>query len=78
MTVFQRELPATLPFDPQDTPWSTVGYLTYKRTYSRRLHDDQSSGPTEEWLDTVNRVIAASNGQLQCNFTEDEQHRLRY
>ena len=78
MTVLQRELPATLPFDPQDTPWSTVGYLTYKRTYSRRLHDDQSSGPTEEWLDTVNRVIAASNSQLQCNFTEDEQHRLRY
>lgn len=71
------KLPASQPFT-LDTPWSTVGYLTYKRTYSRRLEEDNLNGPTEEWADTVNRVIAASNSQLDCQFTEEEQQRLRY
>lgn len=70
-------LPASQPFTP-DTPWSTVGYLTYKRTYSRRLEEDNISGPTEEWLDTINRIIAAANNQLDCRFTDEEQQRLRY
>ena len=38
------------------TPWSTVGYLTYKRTYARRLNESDTNGPTEEWADTVERV----------------------
>lgn len=59
------------------TPWSTVGYLTYKRTYSRRLTDN-ANGPTEEWADTIQRVIDGANSQLKCNFTADEQERLRY
>lgn len=74
----QAPLTAALPFAPTDTPWSTVGYLTYKRTYSRRLIDNDVNGPTEEWSDTVNRVVAAANDQLGCGFTEEEQHRLRY
>lgn len=74
----QAPLTAALPFDSTDTPWSTVGYLTYKRTYSRRLIDNDVNGPTEEWSDTVNRVVAAANDQLGCGFTEEEQHRLRY
>jgi adenosylcobalamin-dependent ribonucleoside-triphosphate reductase len=71
------KLPASQPFTP-DTPWSTVGYLTYKRTYSRRLEEDNLNGPTEEWVDTINRVIASSNSQLDCRFTDEEQQRLRY
>jgi adenosylcobalamin-dependent ribonucleoside-triphosphate reductase len=72
------QLPASGPFDPDDTPWSTVGYLTYKRTYSRRLDDGDITSPTEEWSDTVNRVVTAANAQLKCGFAEDELHRLRY
>lgn len=72
------QLPATSPFLEKDTPWSTVGYLTYKRTYSRRLQEDNLNSPTEEWIDTINRVITGANEQLDCRFTEDEQHRLRY
>lgn len=60
-----------------ETPWSSVGYLTYKRTYARRLNESDTSSKTEEWKDTVNRVVQASQIQLDCGFTEDEEQRLR-
>lgn len=60
------------------TPWSSVGYLTYKRTYSRRLNESDTNSKTEEWRDTVNRVVQAAQIQLDCNFTEDEEARLKY
>ena len=59
------------------TPWSTVGYLTYKRTYSRRLVEDDVNSPTEEFPDTVNRVVAACRDQLGVGFTPEEEMRLR-
>jgi ribonucleotide reductase alpha subunit len=61
-----------------NTPFSTVGYITYKRTYARRLNEADANSPTEEFEDTVNRVIASANNQLNCNFTPEEQDRLRY
>ena len=58
------------------TPWSTAGYLTYKRTYARKLNPDDPDSATEEWSDTVQRVVRAADEQLHCGFTEDEQRRL--
>lgn len=55
------------------TPWSTVGYLTYKRTYARQMQN----GQTEEFPNTVNRIISACREQLKVGFTEDEEDRLR-
>ena len=55
-------------------PWSTVGYLTYKRTYARPL---EGTNRTEEFEDTVNRVIDACDTQLNVNFAEDEKYRLK-
>jgi ribonucleotide reductase alpha subunit len=55
-----------------NTPWSSVGYLTYKRTYARPLDDET----IEEFQDTVLRVINACDEQLGCNFTKDEEYRL--
>ena len=60
-----------------NTPFSTVGYITYKRTYARRLNEADPKSKTEEFTDTVERVIKAANDQLGCNFTADEQERLR-
>lgn len=60
-----------------ETPWSSVGYLVYKRTYARRLDNDDPDSPTEEWRDTVERVVRASNEQLDCGFSEAELDRLR-
>lgn len=57
-----------------ETPWSTVGYLTYKRTYSRPLEAER----TEDFVDTIERVIGACDTQLRCGFDEDENNRLRY
>lgn len=63
-----------MPNNEVNTPWSTVGYLTYKRTYSRPL----GNGKTEEFPDTIERVIKACDTQLNCGFSEDEEDRLRY
>lgn len=59
------------------TPFSTVGYITYKRTYARRLDEADANSPTEEFEDTVNRVIASANNQLNVGFDSDEKARLR-
>lgn len=56
------------------TPFSTVGYLTYKRTYARHLEGHE--GATEEFEDTALRVINACDTQLHCKFTRDEEYRL--
>lgn len=58
-------------------PFSTVGYITYKRTYARRLDETNSQSATEEFVDTVDRVITSANKQLGCGFTQEEQDRLR-
>lgn len=55
-----------------ETPWSSVGYLTYKRTYSRI----KNNGKPEEFYDTVERVIEATETQLKCGFTDEEKQRL--
>lgn len=57
-----------------ETPWSTVGYLTYKRTYAREI---EGAGRTEEFEETVERVINAARSQLQVGFTRAEEARLR-
>lgn len=59
------------------TPWSTVGYLTYKRTYSRRLIEDLPESPTEEFIDTVNRCVQATEDQLKVGFTDEEKERFK-
>lgn len=65
------------------TPWSPVGYLTYKRTYSRVLSSKESTESTEtpateEWSDTIQRVIDSTDTQLNVGFTQEEKERLAY
>ena len=57
------------------TPWSPVGYLVYKRTYARPKPDTVDE--TEDWGETVDRVIRSCRDQLNCGFTPDEEQRLR-
>lgn len=54
-------------------PWGEVGYPVFKRTYARVM----PNGETEEWEDTVERVIRACNEQLNCGFTEYEEAQVR-
>jgi len=45
-------------YEDKEVPWGPVGYVTYKRTYSRRL-EEKTPGAlgTEEWFQTCRRVI---------------------
>lgn len=59
------------------TPWGPVGYITFKRTYARRLKEHDPDSSTEEFEDTVNRVVKACDKQLNVGFTEVEEIRLK-
>ena len=43
----------------ETTPWGEIGYVTFKRTYARRLDDSNPNSDTEELHDVVNREIEA-------------------
>ena len=41
-----------------EVPWGPVGYVTFKRTYARRLEEfEEGATGTEEWWQTCRRVI---------------------
>ena len=40
-------------YSGKQPPWGPLGYVTYKRTYARVM----KNGKTEEWFDTVKRVV---------------------
>lgn len=44
-------------FKEQEVPWGPVGYVVFKRTYARRLNNDDPNSDTEEWWQTCERVI---------------------
>jgi ribonucleoside-triphosphate reductase len=62
-----------LALEAANIPWSSVGYLTYKRTYARPLEDDVS----EEFPQTIDRVLEACRSQLHVGFSAEEEDRLR-
>ena len=46
------------PYKDREVPWGPVGYVTYKRTYSRRLSEfDPDAEGSEEWYQTCRRVV---------------------
>lgn len=55
-----------------ETPWGEIGYITFKRTYARRLNEEDPNSITEEFEDVINREIKACSEQLGIEFTEEE------
>ena len=55
------------------TPWGEIGYITFKRSYARRLNQSDPDSPTEEFYDTVDRVVNACRTQLNVGFTKNEE-----
>jgi ribonucleoside-triphosphate reductase len=46
------------PYREATVPWGPIGYITYKRTYSRRLSEfDPGASGSEEWWQTCRRVV---------------------
>lgn len=60
-----------------EVPWGPIGYTTFKRTYARRLNENDVNSPTEEFEDTVKRVITACDKQLKVGFTREEEIELQ-
>ncbi len=59
------------------TPWGEIGYLVYKRTYSRKLNDNKIDSDTEEFHHTVDRVLEGCQRQLKTGFTSEELQEIR-
>jgi len=59
------------------TPWGPLGYVTYKRTYARRLNENNLNSKTEEFKDTIDRVVNACQKQLKVGFSTEEEKRLK-
>jgi ribonucleoside-triphosphate reductase len=55
------------------TPWGEIGYITFKRTYARKLKEDDPKSSTEEFSDVIKREILACNKQLKVGFTKEEE-----
>jgi ribonucleoside-triphosphate reductase len=55
------------------TPWGPIGYFVYKRTYARRLYESPTS-PTEEFEQTIDRVLTAARDQLHVPDLNDEMY----
>jgi len=46
------------PYKMKEVPWGPLGYVTFKRTYARRLSEfDPEASGTEEWWQTCRRVV---------------------
>ena len=60
-----------------ETPWGPLGYVTYKRTYARRLNENNANSKTEEFENTVDRIVKASDKQLKVGFSSEEEKRLK-
>lgn len=60
------------------TPWGKLGYITYKRTYARRLKENDINSQTEEFDQSIDRVIKACKTQLKIGFTTEEEEKLRF
>ena len=58
-------------------PWGEIRYITYKRTYARRLKENDFNSPTEEFEDTVDRIIKGCRKQIKVGFTEKEEKQLK-
>lgn len=63
----------TKKYEKKEVPWGFdyLGYIVYKRTYSRLLENGQN----EEWHQTIQRVINGAQ-KIGAKYTKDEAERL--
>lgn len=66
--------PDIIPSSIKETPvnWGEIGYITFKRTYARRLKEDDIKSQTEEFWQVVERELKSSDKQLKVGFSQEE------
>lgn len=57
------------------TPWGEIGYIVFKRSYARRIKENDPESRTEELWEVIQREIDASDSQLKVGFTDEEKRR---
>lgn len=62
-------------FKDIEVPWGEIGYITFKRTYARRIKEEDPNSKTEEFWQVVQRELDSSDKQLNVGFTEEEKAR---
>ena len=62
-------------FKDIQVPWGEIGYITFKRTYARRIKEDDLNSKTEEFWQVIQRELDASDKQLGVGFTDEEKAR---
>lgn len=61
------------------TPWGELGYVVFKRTYARKLKEDNPNSETEEFWQVIQREIESYRKQLKVGFTvQEEEQYARY
>jgi len=55
------------------TPWGEIGYIVFKRTYARRLDEDNPNSETEEFWQVIERELKSCKKQLKVGFTPEEE-----
>jgi len=62
----------------EEIPWGPLGYVTFKRTYARRVNEGKVNSSKEEYIEAIDkRWLPALNKQLKCNFTDKELSEIR-
>lgn len=56
-----------------DTPWGEIGYPVFKRTYARRLKEEDLNSKTEEFWQVIERELDSCRKQLKVKFTPEEE-----
>jgi len=57
-------------FKTEQPAWGPLGYVTFKRTYARVIHDENGQERTEEYWETVRRVVEGCY-TIQLNHTKN-------
>lgn len=57
--------------------WGEIGHLVFKRTYARKLDENDPNSKTEEFEDVIDREVDASDRQLNVGFTALEKKRYK-
>lgn len=57
-------------------PWGPLGYITFTRTYARRVNESDPNSPLETIEQAAERVLKACKTQLRVGFTLEEEGEL--
>jgi ribonucleoside-triphosphate reductase len=53
-----------------------VGYVTFTRTYARKVDPEDVNSPVENWPQAIQRIVTACKNQLNVGFTAQEEHEV--